>query len=125
MTAAHPDTALDIYQHDSSDTLQFVLSGALTGMPVSYLEHSWITASSTLGGRALVVDVAGLREADAEGLALLSRMCSCGAKVVAAKAPVNTELARRLGIPAAAGGGDGKPFWRMLGLWGTKLRRNP
>jgi hypothetical protein len=90
---------LDVYQHDSTAVLRFVLRGNLAGVRVRYLEHAWITATSTLGNRKLLVDVAGLRDADADGMELLSRMRSSGAQLVAGTAPCSTELTGRLSVP--------------------------
>lgn len=102
MTAAGPPVGLDIYQHDGPNMFRFVLSGALSGTPVRSLEYSWITASSILGAKELVVDIAGLVHADTGGLELLSRMRSSGARLVAGRTPANTELARALDVPIAA-----------------------
>ena len=55
---------MDIYQHDSATMFQFVLRGELIGDRVRDLEHAWNTATSILAGKELVVDIAGITNAN-------------------------------------------------------------
>jgi hypothetical protein len=74
---------MDVYLHDSSTALRFVLRGELAGGDAQDLEHAWTTANSVLGSRELVVDVSAVTDADAGGRELLSRMRQSGARVTA------------------------------------------
>ena len=75
---------LAILLHDGSESLRFVLRGTLTGPSRKELEQSWITASSILKNKRLVVDLAHLSEVDGEGIHLLARMSSAGAQLITA-----------------------------------------
>jgi ABC-type transporter Mla MlaB component len=96
---------MDLYQHDSATTFQFVRRGELGGDSVWNLEHAWTTAKSILAGKELVVDVSGITSADPSGVALLSRIRESGARLTAALPPASEEFLRTLGIPAAAPSG--------------------
>ena len=72
---------MEMYQHDSPARFEFVLRGDLTGDPITDLEHAWNTAKSILGDKVLVVDISGIKTADAHGIALLSRMRESGARL--------------------------------------------
>lgn len=114
MTASHPATGLDIYQHDSAEVLRFVLRGVLAGAPAQYLEHAWTTAASTLGTRRLLVDVTEVTDADNEGLALLLRMRAQGAQLVARGAPASGAVAHHLGLADAAASDSERSLWRTM-----------
>ena len=105
---------LEMYQHDSATSFQFVLRGELAAESVEYLEHAWATAASTLGGKELVVELSGLTAADPNGLNLLSRMRESGARLAAARPPVSPEFLRSLAIPAAAPGRNVSGAWHTL-----------
>jgi anti-anti-sigma regulatory factor len=61
---------MNMYQHDSATTFQFVLRGELVGDRVEDLEHAWNTAKSILAGKQLVVDISGITYADAQGVVI-------------------------------------------------------
>ena len=89
---------VDIYLHDRPALFQFVLRGELTGDPVRSVEHAWDTARSVLGRRELVVDLSGVTDADASGVALLTRMQESGARLTAVKPQKSAEFLGSLGI---------------------------
>src|ERR1039457_4926645 len=75
---------MQMYLNDSVKTFEFVLQGELTGNSVQSLEYAWITATSILNGKEVLVDVSALRAADAQGIELLDRMTGSGARLRAA-----------------------------------------
>jgi anti-anti-sigma regulatory factor len=95
---------MDMHQHDSTTIFQFVLRGELSGASVHELEHAWTTAKSILGGKELVVDIAGITNADPSGISMLSRMRAAGARLTAALPPESEEILRSLGVPVTAPG---------------------
>jgi hypothetical protein len=48
---------LQYYMHDGPSAFRFELSGELDHQGACRLDRDWRTASSTLGGRRLVVDI--------------------------------------------------------------------
>jgi hypothetical protein len=112
---------MDIYQHDSAAIFRFILRGHLTGVHVHELEHAWTTAKSILQHKELVVDVAGLSDADPRGVDLLHRMRNAGARLTAALPPKSEELLRSLDVPAAPRGRSfSKKLLRFLRSAGVK-----
>ncbi len=107
---------MDIYQHDSAARFRFVLSGHLADGHVLELEHAWTTARSILQDKELVVDIAGISNADRTGAELLHRMRDAGARLTAALPPKSEEFLRSLGVPAEApcGRSLGKKLLRLL-----------
>jgi ABC-type transporter Mla MlaB component len=77
---------MEMYQHDSAATFQFVLRGELAGDAVTALEHAWRTTESILSGKQLVVDIGGITHTDSAGTDLLSRMRESGARLTSAAA---------------------------------------
>jgi hypothetical protein len=77
---------LSCYQHDRASSFCFKLAGALAGKDVAELEQCWIAASSTLAGRAFVVDLSELTAVDEFGRDLLSQWHTLGAEFVAKSA---------------------------------------
>jgi len=73
---------MKFYQHDAPATFRFVLFGDLAGASAVELEQAWTTAKSTMSGKRLIVDIAGLGSADETGLALLERFRDAGALFV-------------------------------------------
>ena len=74
------------YLHDGASSFRFKLSGSLVGESVEDLGQCWRTASSSLGGRAFLVDVEGLTAVDEEGRALLGQWHEQGAHFLARSA---------------------------------------
>ena len=84
---------------DSSKATTFKLEGKLAGAWVGELEQCWTTARSALENRGAVVDLRAVSFIDAEGKALLERMCAAGVELVSS-GPLNKavcEEARRRG----------------------------
>jgi ABC-type transporter Mla MlaB component len=107
---------MELYQHDGRSTFRFVLRGSLAGRWVQELEYAWVTASSVLKGKEVVVDVCGVAEIDEHGVNLLSRMRAKGVRLVANTPPESPVVADLMGIPAAQGmkAGPGGRWWRRL-----------
>jgi ABC-type transporter Mla MlaB component len=93
---------MQMYLHDSVKTFELVLQGELTGGSVQSLEQAWITATSILNGKEVLVEVSALTAADAEGIELLYRLTGSGARLRAALPPHSEEFLRSLGVPVAA-----------------------
>ena len=84
-------TRMEMYLHDSSAMLRFVLRGELARDSVYQLECAWVTATSILGARSHVVDVSGLTQVDTAGSELLARMVEFGARLVPMPPPDDLE----------------------------------
>ena len=90
---------MDYYQHDGVTTFRFQLAGELTGPWVTDLEHAWLTATSIMRNKQLVLDLSDLTGADAPGVQLLQRMLLSGARLVSDEPPAAPELLDSLGAP--------------------------
>ena len=106
---------MQMYLNDSAKTFEFVLRGELTGDAVQSLEYAWITATSILNGKEVLVDVSALTAADTEGIELLYRMTGSGARLRAALPPHSEEFLRSLGVLVAVPPRRGSRPW-ILGL---------
>ena len=73
---------LKITQQIESDIIILVLEGRLTGPWVRELELSWRSADGTSQIHPMRVDLSSVSFIDAEGKALLTRMCREGAQLV-------------------------------------------
>jgi hypothetical protein len=71
------------YIHDRPTAFLFKLVGALAGAAAAELEQCWLTALSTMEGRAFVVDIDDLTGVDETGRELLLRWRSHGAQFLA------------------------------------------
>lgn len=89
---------MELYQYDSARRFRFRIAGALERNGVRELEHAWAAAGSTLNGRELVVDIAGVTKADASGFDLLCLMRNRGARLELSRAPESPSLAFRLAL---------------------------
>ena len=92
---------MQMYLKDSASTFEFVLRGELTGHAVENLEHAWVTATSILHGKDVLIDVSALTDADSEGVALLCRIRGSGARLRAALPPRSPVFLRFLGVRVA------------------------
>ena len=102
-----------MYLNDSAKAFEFVLQGELKGDAVQSLEHAWITATSILNGKEVLVDVSALTAADAEGIELLYRLTGSGARLRAALPPHSEEFLRSLGVLVAAHPRPGSRPWLL------------
>jgi len=91
---------MEMYLHDSSAMLRFVLRGELARASVRQLECAWETATSTLGLRDVVVDASGLSNADTAGRELLARMTQSGARLIPMLPPETTEQPAGTAVPS-------------------------
>ncbi len=82
---------LRITIHDSAQALTFKLEGKLAGAWVKELEQCWVTGSSTLNGRSVIVDLRKVAFIDPEGKELLRRMKASGAEMQACS-PLNCAI---------------------------------
>jgi ABC-type transporter Mla MlaB component len=107
-----------LYQHDSVADFRFEPRGELEGAGVQDLEQAWEAAKSTLAGKELIVDLAGVTGADEAGFALLSRMRESGALLMATLPRESPEFLRTMGIPAVARdrAGVAGRMWLRLGF---------
>lgn len=76
-------SGLIFYMHDGPATFRFELAGDLAGVEVARLDQAWRTASSTVRGKVLAVDVTFLKSADGQGRDLLAAWWKGGAHFVA------------------------------------------
>jgi ABC-type transporter Mla MlaB component len=113
MTTKNGVTRMEMYLNDSVKTFEFVLRGELKGDAVRSLEYAWITATSILDGKEVLVDVTGLTAADATGIELLHRMRGSGACLRAAPRPNSERFLRSLGVVVAAPPREGSRSWRL------------
>jgi hypothetical protein len=74
---------LIFYMHDGPATFRFELAGSLAGGEVRKLDQAWRTASSTVAGKILAVDVTFVTSIDEKGRDLLARWRQAGAHFVA------------------------------------------
>ena len=112
---------MQMYPNDSAETFEFVLRGELAGDAVQSLKYAWITATSILNGKEVLVDVSALTAADAGGIELLDSMTESGARLRAALPPHSEEFLRSLGVLVATPPRQGSRPWtigfrRLLGL---------
>lgn len=83
-TIDHGDRARPPYYiHDGCSALRLELAGFLTAEGTAEIEACWRTASSTLAGRAFVIDLDHLTGAGEEGHRLLRRWHLLGAQFLA------------------------------------------
>ena len=73
---------LKITPQIESEIITLVLEGRLTGPWVRELEHCWRSADGTSPIHPMRVDLSSVTFIDAEGKALLTRMCREGAQLV-------------------------------------------
>jgi len=107
-------TPMQMYLHDRVKAFEFILQGELTGEAVQGLEQAWITATSILDGKEVLVDVSALTAANSEGVALLHRITASGARLRAALPPRSEEVLRFLG--ASVGTRSRRPGRRWVSL---------
>jgi hypothetical protein len=90
---------LSFYMHDGPKTFRFELAGSLAGVDASRLGQAWRTASSTIDGKALSVNLTHLTFADEKGRDLLARWHQSGAHFVANSAASRALLESITGHP--------------------------
>jgi ABC-type transporter Mla MlaB component len=71
------------YMHDGPDAISFELAGHLSDGAARELEQARRTASSTAGGRSLIVDLSYVTGVDTEGRAMLRGWYGDGVQLVA------------------------------------------
>jgi hypothetical protein len=79
------------YMHDGPAAFRFEVAGSLDANDAARLEQDWRTASSTIGNRALIVDLSFVTAIDEAAQTLLQRWHAGGAQLVA-----NTAASREL-----------------------------
>lgn len=70
------------YIHDGPEAFRFELAGELDSKGAARLEQDWKTASSTIGRRALIVDLGAMSAIEPAGRDLLLRWQTAGAKII-------------------------------------------
>lgn len=79
------------YMHDGPAAFRFELAGSLDANDAATLEQDWYTASSTIGSRALIIDLSFVTAIDEAAQSLFRRWHAAGAQLVA-----NTAASREL-----------------------------
>ena len=69
--------------HDGSTAFRFELAGDLNHEGARRLDQAWLTASSVIGDRGLIVDITFVTGVDEHGQALIARWHREGAQVIA------------------------------------------
>jgi len=69
--------------HDGPTSFRFEIEGSLSGSAAMELEQSWLTASSVIGNRPLVIALGHVSRVDPCGQALLLAWHQAGAHFVA------------------------------------------
>jgi len=69
---------LTIHVHDGATSFRFDVEGSLSGNSARELEQSWLTASSVIGDRPLVISVGNVNCMDPFGRALLRQLHESG-----------------------------------------------
>ncbi len=113
------------YMHDGPAAFSFELAGVLSVDDAAELEQAWLTASSTIGDRILVVDLSFVTRIDEAGRDLLRRWHQHGARLVA-NSPTAQLLAESIiGAPlpavASAPAPTYAPFFTQLTRRSTTL----
>jgi hypothetical protein len=111
---------LNFYIHDLAASFRIEIEGSFSGKGVTQVEQSWLTASSVIGNRALVIVLGNVANMDAAGRALLRRWHEDGAQFVA-KSPLGNQLIGSItGQPVTSGmeaaKDDGRAWLRASGL---------
>jgi hypothetical protein len=96
------------YLHDEVEAIRFRLIGDFGEADARELERSWVTASSTLSGRRMVVDLSEIGSVDVVGRQLLRRLGARGAVFITAT-PASESLAREVPGRDSAGLPSKKP----------------
>jgi hypothetical protein len=90
-----PNSDFRYYMHDGTTAFSFELAGRLSKDGARELQQSWRTASSTIEGRSLIVDLSYVTSIDVAGRHLLRRWHDRGAQFVA-KSPEAKALIRSI-----------------------------
>jgi anti-anti-sigma regulatory factor len=113
------------YMHDESAAFRFQLAGDLSQDNTGDLEQARQTASSTFGGRSLIVDVTGVTSIDAAGRELLDAWHKLGARLVvnSAKAKRRIQLMTTVPIAVVRKGTEASKWlsFRAANLWVAAL----
>lgn len=96
----HEERARSSYHmHDGCSARRLDLSGFLSAELATEIEACWRTASSTLGCRALVIDVSRMTDAGESGHRLLRQWYQLGAQFVASSSNADTLIESITGHP--------------------------
>jgi len=101
------NAGLRYYLHDGSTAIRFKLAGDLSEHGARELEKAWRTASSTIGGRKLIVDLSLVTGIDKAGRNLLLMWHQEGATLVADSAAARALLLAIPGISIPPVADDG------------------
>jgi len=112
---------LRYYMHDGPSTFRFELAGDIDNEGARELDQAWRTASSTIGARALVVDITFVTGAENNGRRLLARWHAEGARLIA-RSRVSRKLAEAivgepLPEPAAWDSAYTRQTWLPFHAW--------
>ncbi len=73
---------LNYYLHDGSGEFRIQIAGHLSQSNARDLEEAWRTASSTIDGKCLIVDLSHVTSIDVSGRELLDKWHTQGARLV-------------------------------------------
>jgi len=93
---------LSIYLHDQAHSLTFRLIGGLSGVEAGEVEQAWKTASPTLKGRELIIDLTEVTALDSGGRESLRRLAEQGARFLTASALTDSAAREASGRTPAA-----------------------
>jgi hypothetical protein len=100
--------ALQYYMHDGLTAFRFELAGNLNHEGARRLDQDWLTASSVIGNRRLIVDMTFIAGVDEHGRALIIRWNREGAQLIAnskaSRALAESILGEPLPEPPASAG---------------------
>lgn len=98
--------ALQYYMHDGPTAFRFELAGNLNREDACRLNQDWLTASSTLGGRRLIVDMTFVTGVDEQARVLITRWHREGARLIANSAASRALAESILGEPLSEPSAD-------------------
>ncbi len=103
------------YMHDGPSAFRFEVAGVLSAKAARELEQAWRAASSIVNGRALIVDLSYVTEADEAGLSLLRDWHERGAQFIAGRPPASGIVESVTGRPPEAPPAIAKGWtWRPI-----------
>ncbi len=110
--------------HDGSTAFRFQLSGDLSGDGVRSVEQTWLTASSVIGARSLIVDLSSVTRMDRAGRELLETWRGEGASIVVTSCAAKDRIEAMIDRPVTLLGAPKPHTWfpiRVAPRWVAAL----
>ncbi len=92
-------SGLAYYMHDGPAAFRFQLAGDLSQESTADLDQARQTASSSLGGRSLIVDLTGIENIDTAGRELIEKWHGLGAQVVVTTREAKARIQSMTSVP--------------------------